>query len=194
MFTHKFFSLFYFRPNMVFFGHFAPSRSANAYIHTDKDAIDEFRIWVDDTVAWLELNTLHGGITSHLCPVLSEVVISHKPNTNTKPNTTFDNDHCQRQWSPTHRPIRDLPPIYHPSSCLSASVLWGGWCSIPVRLACRTTMVDRQIRAWHRAHNSLSLRNIGRPEQTLQLRKYKFCLNFTLHSYPTGSCAHNYSK
>ncbi len=34
MFTHKFFSLFYLRPNMVFFGHFVPSRSVNTYIHT----------------------------------------------------------------------------------------------------------------------------------------------------------------
>ncbi len=36
MFTHKFFSLFYLRPNMVFFGHFVPSRSVNTYIHKDK--------------------------------------------------------------------------------------------------------------------------------------------------------------
>ncbi len=35
MFTHKFFSLFYLRPNMVFFGHFVPSRSVNTYIHTN---------------------------------------------------------------------------------------------------------------------------------------------------------------
>ncbi len=33
MFTHKLFSLFYFRPNMIFFGHFVPSRSVNTYIH-----------------------------------------------------------------------------------------------------------------------------------------------------------------
>ncbi len=32
MFTHKFFSLFYLRPNMVFFGHFVPSRSVTTYI------------------------------------------------------------------------------------------------------------------------------------------------------------------
>ncbi len=36
MFTHKFFSLFYLRPDMVFFGYFVPSRSVNAYIHTVK--------------------------------------------------------------------------------------------------------------------------------------------------------------
>ncbi len=34
MFTHNFFSLFYLRPNMVFFGHFGTSRSVNTYIHT----------------------------------------------------------------------------------------------------------------------------------------------------------------
>ncbi len=34
MFTHNFFSLFYFRPNMVFFEHFVPFRSVNTYIHT----------------------------------------------------------------------------------------------------------------------------------------------------------------
>ncbi len=34
MFTDKFFSLFDLRPNMVFFGHFVPSRSVNTYIHT----------------------------------------------------------------------------------------------------------------------------------------------------------------
>ncbi len=32
MFTNKFFSLFYFRPNMVFLGHFVPPRSVNTYI------------------------------------------------------------------------------------------------------------------------------------------------------------------
>ncbi len=32
MFNHQFFALFYFRPNMVFFGHFVPSRSVNTYI------------------------------------------------------------------------------------------------------------------------------------------------------------------
>ncbi len=36
MFTHKFFSLFYRRSNMLFFGHFVPSRSVNTYIHEDK--------------------------------------------------------------------------------------------------------------------------------------------------------------
>ncbi len=32
MFTYNCFSLFYFRPNMVFFGHFVPSRTVNAFL------------------------------------------------------------------------------------------------------------------------------------------------------------------
>ncbi len=36
MFTHKVFSLFYLRPNMVFFGHFVPSRSVNTYTNIHK--------------------------------------------------------------------------------------------------------------------------------------------------------------
>ncbi len=35
MFTHKLFSLFYLRPNMVVFGHFVPSHSVSTYIPFD---------------------------------------------------------------------------------------------------------------------------------------------------------------
>ncbi len=60
MFTHKFFSLFYLRPNMVFFGHFVHSRSVNTYIHAlmmkgrvDLSYLNTWSTLPKNWIAWL---------------------------------------------------------------------------------------------------------------------------------------------